>query len=85
MLETFTDRDDFEDLLLLVQLEGHVRSDGVGQPPRLVDTGQGRQDLRRHLAVQLDIVFELGNQRTLQDIRLTGSDVETVFNQVDIG
>ena len=51
-----------QDGLFLVQLEGQVGGDGVGQATGIVDTDQGGQDFRRDLLVEFDVVVELGQQ-----------------------
>ena len=50
---------DLEHLLLGIELEGHVRGDGVGEPARLLDARERGQDLRRHLAVELYVLLKL--------------------------
>ena len=55
---------DLEDALLLAELQRHVRGDRVGEAARLVDAGQRRQDLGRHLLVELHVLLELRNDRT---------------------
>jgi hypothetical protein len=40
LLETDTDVADFQDPLLLRQLERQVRGNGIGEPASLIDTGQ---------------------------------------------
>ena len=51
----------FQQALLVGQAHADVRGDGVGQARRLVDAGQRLQQLRRQLAVGLDVLLE---QRT---------------------
>ena len=76
---------DLEHLLLLLELQGHVGSNGIGQTPRLIDARQRGQDLRRNLAVQLDVVLELGNQRALEHVRFAGRDIQLVLDEGDVG
>ena len=48
-------------LLLLAELERHVRGHGVCQTASVLDAGQRRQHLGRHLLVELDVLIELGD------------------------
>ena len=59
--------------------------DGVGQTAGLIDAGQRRQDLGRHLLVELDVVFELGDHRPLQYIDFPRVGVRIFFDQANIG
>src|SRR3546814_10635757 len=49
---------------LVGQAHAQVRGDGVGQAAGLVDARQRLQQLRRQLAVGLDVLFEQAHQRT---------------------
>jgi hypothetical protein len=60
----------FEDLLLRVELERHVGCDRVGEPSRLLDTGERSQDLGRDLAIQLDVLLELRDDRAHEHVHL---------------
>ena len=51
-----------QQLLLVGQAHAQVRGDGVGQAVGLFDTGQGLQQLRRQLAVGLDVLLEQRQQ-----------------------
>ena len=60
----------FQDLLLFGKLERHVRGDGVGEAPGLLDAGERGQDLRRHLLVELDVLLEVRHDRARQHVHL---------------
>jgi hypothetical protein len=49
---------DFQHLLLVFELEVQMRGNGVGQTSRRVHAGQRRQQLGRHLLVELDVLLE---------------------------
>ncbi len=59
VLQALAHVQDLQNLLLLGELQRHVRGDGVGQPAGVLDAGQGGQDLRRHLLVEFDVLLEL--------------------------
>ena len=59
---------DLEHLLLGIELERHVRGDGVGEPARLLDARERGQDLRRHLAVELYVLLELRDDRAHEHV-----------------
>ena len=63
-------REQVEHGLLGFQLERQVRGDGVGQAARIVDAGDGRQDLGRDLLVELDVLVELLRHRAAQGLNL---------------
>ena len=56
--------------LLGIELQRQMRSDGVSQATRIVDTADGRQDLGRDLLVQLDVLVELLGHRAPQGFDL---------------
>ncbi len=58
VLEPLPNAGDLEHLLLLGQLQRHLRGDGVGEPTRRIDARQRRQDLGRNFLVQLHVLFE---------------------------
>ncbi|MNC24508.1 hypothetical protein D3C75_725630 [compost metagenome] len=70
MLDTGSQVDDFKNFLLLLDLQGHVRGHGVDQAPWLVDAVQRRQHFGRHLLAQLNVLFELRQQRAHEHFRL---------------
>jgi hypothetical protein len=70
VLEPATHVLDLEDLLLGVELERHVRRDGVGEATGLLDAGERGEDLRRHLAVELHVLLELRDHRAHQHVHL---------------
>ena len=64
VLEALADVAHLEDLLLLLELERQMRGNRVREAAAVVDTRHRRQDLRRDLLVQLDVLVELREQRT---------------------
>jgi hypothetical protein len=58
-LQPLGDVEDFQQRLLVGNLDRQVRGDAVGQLARLDDLGDRGQGLGRHLLVQLDVVLEL--------------------------
>ena len=75
MLQAGADTGDFQDTLFLLEIDTHVRGNGVGQAPGLVDTGEGGQHLRRHLLAQVDVFFKLGDGRAQQALDFAFGDV----------
>ena len=63
LLQALGDGRDLEDRLLVGDLDGEMRSDGVGELGRLVDLGHRGHDLGRDLLVELHVVLELGHHR----------------------
>ena len=63
VLEALAHVEDLQDLLLLGELERHVRGDGVGEAARLLDAGERGQHFRRHLLVELHVLLELRDDR----------------------
>ena len=53
-----------QDFLLVRNLDGEMRSDRVGELGVILDLLDHADDFRRHLLVQLHIVFEFGDDRT---------------------
>jgi len=80
-----------ENLLLLIELERHVRGDRVGEPRRIVDARQRGQDLRRHLLVELHVLIEEIQNGSGQDLGLAvlglhhGADRFGVGRKIAIG
>ncbi len=70
VLEALAHVEDLQHLLLLGQLQRHVRGDGVGQAARLLDAGQRGQHLGRHLLVELHVLLELRDHRARQHVHL---------------
>ena len=70
MLEPLAARFDLEDRLLLIDLHRQVRGDGICETPGIVDARERREDLRRHLLVELHVLLELGEDGTGQDLEL---------------
>ncbi|MDT4834868.1 hypothetical protein FQZ97_685180 [compost metagenome] len=96
--EAFGGADDLEHLLLLLELQGKMRGDRIGQAPGIVDAGQRGQDLRRDLLVQFYVLLELGDDRAAQGLgfgalhgvwldrrHLAGEVRIGVFDAVDAG
>ena len=70
MLEALLDVEDLQHLLLLGELQRHVRRHGVGQAPGLLDAGERGEHLGRHLLVELHVLLELGDDRARQYVQL---------------
>jgi hypothetical protein len=49
-----------------------MRRNGVGQTARIIDAGNRRQDFRRNLLVEFDVLVKLLHHRTAQGFDLTG-------------
>ncbi|MCY1413172.1 hypothetical protein D9M71_285980 [compost metagenome] len=62
--------DDFQDFLLLLDLQRHMRGHGIDQAARLINAVERRQDFSRDFLAQLDILFELREQAAYEDFRL---------------
>ena len=60
---------DLEDGLLVGDLDGEMRGDGVGQLRGLVDLRHRRDHLGRDLLVELHVILELGHDRARQRLR----------------
>ncbi|MNZ66090.1 hypothetical protein D3C78_843020 [compost metagenome] len=73
--------DDFEDFLLLFDLQRHVRGHGVHQAAWLIDAVERRQDFSRDFLAQLHVLLELGQQAANEHFRLA----LWCFNFVDQG
>ncbi len=76
VLEPLADVLHFEDFLLLLELQRQVRGNRVGQPAAIVDARHRRQDFRRNLLVELDVLVELPEQRAAHRLDL----VRAVFD-----
>ena len=61
--QALADVERFQQALLVGQAHAQVRGDGVGQAARIVDAGERLQQLRRQLAVGLDVLLEQRHQR----------------------
>jgi len=59
-----------QQLLLVAEADADMGGDGVGQARRVVDPGQGLQQLRRQLAVGLDVLLEQPHQRARDGVQL---------------
>ncbi len=57
-------------LLLLAELQRHVRGHGVGEPAGMLDAGERGQHLRRHLLVELHVLLELRDDGARQHVHL---------------
>ena len=62
-LQPLGDRSDLEDLLLLGDLDGEMRGDGVGELRIVFDLARGAEHFGRDLLVELHVAFELGHDR----------------------
>ncbi len=81
VLEPLPNAGDLEHLLLLGQLERHLRGDRIGQTPRRIDSRQGGQNLRRNLLVELDVLLEARHHGASQDVHLAAI-LLTTFGQL---
>ena len=70
MFESGANADDFKDFLLFIQINAHVRGDGICKPARFIDTGQRGKHLGGHFFAQINVFFELADRRALQGIDL---------------
>ncbi len=68
MFEACAHRFEFQQFLLFLDLQDHVRRNRIGQPRRRLDAGQRRQDFRRNLLVQFHVLVEQRHDRTHQYI-----------------
>jgi hypothetical protein len=71
-LQALVDRQDLEQLLLLIDLDGDMGCHRIGELGGIVDLGDGRQGLLRHLLVELHIAFELRNDGAGERLGLAG-------------
>ena len=70
LFQPLGDRQGFEHVLLLVDADGQVGGDGVGQAPRILDAGQRTEDFGGHLLVELHVVLELAQDGAAQGLHL---------------
>ncbi|MNG04656.1 hypothetical protein D3C84_878070 [compost metagenome] len=84
MLDPGRQIDDFEDFLLLLDFQRHVRRHGVDQATRLIDAVERRQDFGGNLLAQLNVLFELRQQTADKHFRLALGRVDFV-NQRNFG
>ena len=70
LLQALGDGPGLEDALLVRDLDGEMRGDGVGELGVVVDLLNDADDLRRHLLVELHIALELGDDRAGERLRL---------------
>ncbi len=69
-LKAFDHVGDLQQLLLVADLDGEMRGDGIGQFGGIVDLVQRHQHFGRNLPVQLHILLELVDHRTRQRLGL---------------
>src|SRR5690554_8173789 len=74
MLDPVAHRGDFQDLLLLLDLEVQVGGHGVNQTSHILYTGQGADRLRRYLLAQIDELLELAHQGARQYLGLRSEE-----------
>ncbi len=84
MLDPVAHRGDFQDLLLLLDLEVQVGSHGVNQSSHVLYTGQGADRLRRYLLAQIDELLELAHQGARQYLGLSLLR-QRLLDQLDAG
>ena len=63
LLEPLGDRRGLQDRLLVGNLDGEMRGDGVGELGVVLDLLDHADNLGRHLLVELHVVLELGDDR----------------------
>ena len=66
LLQPLGDRVEIEHRLFGLQLERQMGRDRVGQTARIIDAGDRRQNFRRNLLVELDVLVELLRHRAAQ-------------------
>ena len=71
MFETFPGVHKFEDILFILDANGHVRGNGVRETAGFVDTGNRGQYFRRDFFIQLHILLKLAQGRAAKDIQFT--------------
>ncbi|MNE03925.1 hypothetical protein D3C80_964450 [compost metagenome] len=59
VLNTGGQIENFEDFLLLLDFQRHVRGHGIDQAPWLVDAVERREDFSRDFFAQLNVLFKL--------------------------
>ena len=69
---------DLQDVLLLLDLQRHVRGHGIDQPARLVDAVQRGKHLGGDFLAQLDVLLELAQQAASEDLGLALADIGVV-------
>ncbi|MNH21974.1 hypothetical protein D3C79_818130 [compost metagenome] len=84
MFDTARQLDNFENFLLLLDFQRHVRCHGIDQTPRLLDAVQRGQHFSGDFLAQLHILLELRQQRAHEDFRLALGGVD-FFDQGDFG
>ncbi len=70
LLQPLRHGDGFQQALLVADLDRQMRRNAIGQFGRVSDLRDGAESLRRHLLVQLHIVFELLDHGAQQGFRL---------------
>ncbi len=84
LFQALRNAEHFQNFLLLFELQGQMRGDGIGQTPGFLDAGQRGQHLGRNLLVELDVLIELRQHGAAHGLDLV---VGPFFdrNQADIG
>ena len=85
VLEPGAQVDDLQHLLLFAELQRHVGRCRVREAAGLLDARQRRQDLRRHLLIELHVGFELGQDRADQNLDLPLVVLRAVLEHLDPG
>ena len=83
MLQALAHIEHLEHMLFLVELKRHVCSHGIGEARGLIDARQRRQNLRRHLLVQLHVLIEQRGGRAHQDFHLALGQLDEVTRRLD--
>ena len=83
LLQALAHRQRLQHFLLLLDADGQVCGDGVGQATRVLDAGQRGEDLGGHLLVELHVVLELRQDGAPQGFDL-GRDRILVMDVVQL-
>ena len=83
-LQPARDRGDLEDVLLVGDLDGQMRGDGVGELGVVLDLADGAEHLGRDLLVELDVALELGDGRAGQRLDLV-LGAQALGDALDLG
>ncbi|MCY1404163.1 hypothetical protein D9M71_193650 [compost metagenome] len=83
MLDALGKFGQFEDFLLLLDLQCHVSGHGVHQAARLIDAVQRRKNFGGHFLAQLYVLFELAEQATNKYFGLALTRID-LLDQADL-
>ena len=85
MLEALARIEDLQHLLLLGELQRHVRGDGVRQAPGVLYAGERGEHLGRHLLVELHVLLELGDHGAAEHVELALIVSLAIRQQLGVG